>query len=218
MADTITYFGNPIRATYPNGDPIIVNGRFLLVPENFNLQNEINAAHYAASRHLWYPWSRLHYALGSSGDPQRQAGYSGGFDPRYTDAGNYAFGLSAAAAGLSLEDALGKAAEFNKLGTGKPLPAVNEHAIRQGFGDYAAKRFPNADLDSGWTYFKSTLPKDAANPVRTVAGFNDPPPRITKPTCSVTPKHTGAISNRPTRRRSWPTFSRPSNVISNTSI
>jgi hypothetical protein len=178
MSDTITYFGNPVRATYPNGDPIIMNGRFLLIPENFSLQNEINAAHYAASRYMWYPWSRVHYALGSSGDPQRQAGYSGGFDPRYTDAGNYAFGLSAAAAGLRLDDALGKAAEFNKAGTGKPLPAANENAIRQGFGDYAAKRFPNVDHDSGWAYIKSTWPKDVENPILTGKGFINPPPRI----------------------------------------
>jgi hypothetical protein len=108
MADTITYFGNPVRATYPNGDPIIVNGRPLLIPSNFNLQNEINAAYYAATGfHLPVgSWFGLHYAPGSSGDPQRQAGYSGGFDARYTDAGNYGYGLSAAAAGLNLDKAL----------------------------------------------------------------------------------------------------------------
>jgi len=44
MADTIAFFGNPVRATYPNGDLIIVNGRPLLIPPDFNLQNEINAA------------------------------------------------------------------------------------------------------------------------------------------------------------------------------
>ena len=49
MTDSTTYFGDPIRATYPNGDLIIVNGRPLLIPPNFNLQNEINAAHQGAS-------------------------------------------------------------------------------------------------------------------------------------------------------------------------
>jgi hypothetical protein len=44
MADNITYFGDPKRATYPDGKPIIVNGRPLLIPESFDLQNEINAA------------------------------------------------------------------------------------------------------------------------------------------------------------------------------
>ncbi len=49
MADTITYFGDPKQATYPDGKPVIVNGRPLLIPENFDLQNEINAASYAAT-------------------------------------------------------------------------------------------------------------------------------------------------------------------------
>jgi hypothetical protein len=87
MADTITYFGNPVRATFPNGDLIIVNGRPLLIPPNFNLQNEVHAARYAAkwpSPFLEW-WFDTHYAPGSSGDPQRQAGYSGGFDPRFTE-------------------------------------------------------------------------------------------------------------------------------------
>jgi len=52
MSDTITYFGDPKRATYPDGKPIIVNGRPLLIPENFDLQNEINAAAYSATRPL----------------------------------------------------------------------------------------------------------------------------------------------------------------------
>jgi hypothetical protein len=99
MADNTTYFGDPVHATYPDGRPIVVNGRPLLIPENFDLQNEINASNYAATRSLeptiW--WFAKHYAQGSSGDPQRQAGYSGGFDPRYTDGGNYGFGLSAKA-------------------------------------------------------------------------------------------------------------------------
>ena len=50
MTDNITYFGDPVRATDRNGKPIMVNGRPLLIPENFDLQNEINAAHYAATR------------------------------------------------------------------------------------------------------------------------------------------------------------------------
>jgi hypothetical protein len=50
MADNITYFGDPVHATDRDGKPIVVNGRPLLIPENFDLQNEINAAHYAATR------------------------------------------------------------------------------------------------------------------------------------------------------------------------
>jgi hypothetical protein len=52
MSDTITYFGDPKRATYPDGKPIIVNGRPLLIPESFDLQNEINAAAYSATQPL----------------------------------------------------------------------------------------------------------------------------------------------------------------------
>jgi hypothetical protein len=71
MADNITYFGDPVGATYPDGQPIVVNGRPLLIPENFDLQNEINAAHYAAMRVLGRErWFGTHYAHGSSGDPQ----------------------------------------------------------------------------------------------------------------------------------------------------
>jgi hypothetical protein len=186
MPDSITYFGDPIRATYPNGDLIIVNGRPLLIPPNFNLQNEINAAHYAATR--LYPlrtlWFGAHYALGSHGDPQRQAGYSGDFDSRYTDAGNYGYGLSAAAAGYTLDQALQMATDFNKKGTGRPLPAVNETAIRQGFADYNSKRFSEPDHDSGAAYVRSTLLGDGLNTGHTVAGFGarflNPPERITE--------------------------------------
>jgi len=182
MADSITYFGDPIRATYPNGDLIIVNGRPLLIPPNFNLQNEINAAHYAATRLppslTW--WFDAHYALGSHGDPQRQAGYSGGFDSRYTDAGNYGYGLSAAAAGYTVDQALQMAADFNKKGTNRPLPAVNENAIRQGFADYTAKRFSEPDHDSGAAYVRSTLTGDSWNTVRTGAGFLSSPEPITE--------------------------------------
>ncbi|MBV9984642.1 hypothetical protein [Bradyrhizobium sp.] len=40
-------------AAYPDGSPIIVNGRPLLVPEkNYSLQQQIDAAHYQASRGL----------------------------------------------------------------------------------------------------------------------------------------------------------------------
>jgi len=182
MTDSTTYFGDPIRATYPNGDLIIVNGRPLLIPPNFNLQNEINAAHYAATQlpsslTLWF---KAHYALGSHGDPQRQAGYSGGFDSRYTDAGNYGYGLSSAAAGYTLEQALETAANFNKKGTGRALPAGNESAIRQGFADYIGKRFSEPDHDSGAAYVGSTRLGDSVNTVRTVAGFLHPPERITE--------------------------------------
>ena len=174
MPDTIGYFGNPVPATYPNGDPIIVNGRRLLIPENFSLQNEINAAHAAASRPWWtlslLPWA-AHYALGASGDPQRQAGYSGGFDPTYTDAGNYAFALSAAAAGFSLERALNVANWLNQGGTGKALPAINESAIRQGFRDYAANRFPSLDDLAGSAYLKSVWPTDTSNAYETLKGI-----------------------------------------------
>ena len=79
MADTITYFGEPKRATYPDNTPVIVNGRPLLIPENFDLQDEINAAHYAAtSPEGASSWFKTHFARGSSGDPQRRAGRSGG--------------------------------------------------------------------------------------------------------------------------------------------
>jgi hypothetical protein len=173
MPDSITYFGDPIRATYPNGDLIIVNGRPLLIPPNFNLQNEINAAHYASTRSPLplTSWFDAHCALGSHGDPQRQAGYSGGFDPRYTDAGNYGYGLSAAAAGYTLDQALKMATDFNKNGTGRALPAVNENAIRQGFADYTAKRFSDVDDDSGAKYVGSTRIGDSANALRTGVGF-----------------------------------------------
>ena len=167
MADTIRYFGDPVPATYPNGEPIVVNGRQLLIPQNFSLQNEINAAHYKSP---WL-WFRTHYALGSSGDPQRQAGHSEGFDPRYTDAGNYAFALSAAAAGLSLETALGMASSVNKAGTGKALPAANENAIRQGFRDYAANRFPKVDDSAGAIYARSVNVRDMVNASKTVLDF-----------------------------------------------
>jgi hypothetical protein len=74
MADTITYFGDPKRATYPDGKPVVVNGRPLLIPENFDLQNEINAARYAATMLLGPgPWFFAHYAHGSLGDPQPRA-------------------------------------------------------------------------------------------------------------------------------------------------
>ena len=182
MANTIKYFGNPIPATYPNGDPIIVNGQPLLIPENFDLQNEINAAHSKAaegkvSLALWFG---RHYLLGSSGDPQRQAGHSGGFDPRYIDSGNYAFALSAAAAGLNLERALEMATSLNKAGTGKALPAVNENAIRQGFDDYATNRFPSVDDSAGAAYARSVLWTDIWNANLTGKDFILPPPRITE--------------------------------------
>jgi hypothetical protein len=182
MADTIRYFGNPVRATYPNGDPIVVNGRPLLIPENFDLQSQINAAHFKAGEGpgSLAIWLRTHYALGSSGDPQRQAGHSGGFDPRYTDAGNYAFALSAAAAGLNLERALEMATSLNKAGTGKALPAVNENAIRQGYSDYAAKRFPAVDDSAGEAYATSVLLTDIWNGLRTGIGFLIPSSSITE--------------------------------------
>jgi len=182
MADSITYFGDPIRATYPNGDLIIVNGRPLLIPPSFNLQNQINAAHSKAGEGndallFWLLW---HYALGSSGDPQRQAGHSGGFDPRYTDAGNYAFGLSAAAAGLSRESALAMAAALNKAGAHKALPAVNENAIRRGFDDYEAKHFANVDDPAGAAYAKSVAWGDGLNALETAGGLLIPSKQITE--------------------------------------
>ena len=130
MADTIKYFGNPVPATYPNGDPVIVNGRPLLIPQNFDLQTQFNAASFKSTQN-WldlYGWFLQHYPPGGSGDPQRQAGISGGFDPRYTDVANYGYGLSAAAAGLSLDDAHKNASRVNWFETGKAIPAANEHA------------------------------------------------------------------------------------------
>jgi hypothetical protein len=158
MTDTTTYFGNAVPATYPDGSPIIVNGRPLLIPEkNYSLQQQIDAARYQASRglaagFLTREWFLQHFPAGSSGDPQRQAGWSGGFDARYTDAGNYGYGLSAAAAGISQDTALKMAAEVNQIGTGKPLPAVNERAIRQGYTDYTANLFPKGDVEAGRAY------------------------------------------------------------------
>jgi hypothetical protein len=103
-----------------------------------------------------------------------------GFDPRYTDAGNYGYGLSAAAAGFSLDDALRMAAEFNKKGTGRPLPAINENAIRTAFDDYAARRFSDPDHDAGAAHIWSSLPGDGVSALRTFFGFLRPPPRITE--------------------------------------
>jgi hypothetical protein len=127
------------------------NGRPLLVPENFDLQNEMNAARYAATQvHGLSSWFPSHYAHGSSGDPQRQAGYWGGFDPRYTDAGNYAFGLSAKAAGYTLDAAINLAEQYNTaVGRGETLPAVNENAIRQA---YQEGRFLKPDVTKGKIY------------------------------------------------------------------
>jgi hypothetical protein len=160
MADTITYFGEPKRATYPDNTSVIVNGRPLLIPENFDLQNEINAAHYAAnSPDGASSWFKTHFARGSSGDPQRQAGRSGGFDPRYTDAGNYAFGLSAAAAGYSWITALILATIYN----GSWLPAANASAIRKAYSDYTEKRFANPDRDMGADYVRSVKSRDDRN-------------------------------------------------------
>ena len=173
MADNVTYFGDPVGATYPDGTPIVVNGRPLLVPENFDLQNEVNAAHYAATRTLGpTEWFVRHYAQGSSGDPQRQAGHSGGFDPRYTDGGNYGFGLSAAAAGYSVDWAIKRARQFNETaGTGKTLPKVNENAIRQAYQDYQEGRFLKPDAAKGETYFHAAEPWDKENFYSTVGGY-----------------------------------------------
>jgi hypothetical protein len=165
MADTITYFGNPKRATFADGRPIVVNGRPLLIPENFDLQNEMNGARYAAAQlnglASWFPH---HYAHGSGGDPQRQAGYWRGFDPRYTDAGNYAFGLSAKAAGYSLDSAIDLAKKYNAtVGRGETLPTDNENAIRQAYQDYQEGRFLKPDVIKGRTYSDSTESWDNKN-------------------------------------------------------
>ena len=165
MADTTTYFGNAVPATYPDGGPIIVNGRPLLLPQNFDLRTQINAARFQSTQNLGSlaGWFYEHYAPGSSGDPQRQAGYSGGFDPTYTDGGNYGYGLSAAAAGLNLDLALLIASNVNFAETGKPLSLVNERAIRQAYGDYVAKRFPDIVHEAGKAYIDSVSDSDAAN-------------------------------------------------------
>jgi hypothetical protein len=170
MADTIRYFGDPVPATYPNGEPIIVNGRRLLIPQNFDLQTQINAASNFKSPQrldsLWrWLWFLDHFPPGSSGDPQRRAGYSGGFDPRYTDAGNYGYGLSAAAAGFSLDEALKNASGVNQLETGKSIPSANAGAIRQAYDDYAARRFPDIDHEAGKAYSDSVRASDFANAV-----------------------------------------------------
>ncbi|WP_159731881.1 hypothetical protein [Methylosinus sp. Ce-a6] len=91
MTDIVAFFGIAVRAADRNGNPIFVNGQQLLIPEAFGLQSQINAAHYQSTfKDSGLSWFSLHYAQGASGDPQRQGGYSGGFDPRFTDAGNYA--------------------------------------------------------------------------------------------------------------------------------
>ena len=165
MADTTTYFGDPVRATFPDGKPVIVNGRPLLIPENFDLQNEMNAARYAATQvHGPFSWFQDHYAHGSSGDPQRQAGYWGGFDPRYTDAGNYAFGLSAKAAGYTLDAAINLAEQYNAaVGRGETLPTVNENAIRQAYQDYQEGRFLKPDAIKGKIYVDAARAWDNEN-------------------------------------------------------
>ncbi len=50
MADTITYFGSAVPATYPDGTSIIVNGRQLLIPQNFDLQTQIDAARFQSTQ------------------------------------------------------------------------------------------------------------------------------------------------------------------------
>ncbi len=150
----------------------MVNGRPLLIPENFDLQNEINAAHYSATQPKGpQSWFEAHYSQGSAGDPQRQAGYSGGFDPRYTDAGNYGFALSKAAAGYSVDEAIKQAKRFNAwFGTGKALPKVNENAIRQAYQDYQDGRFLKPDAAKGEIYVGATKARDSENITKTVAG------------------------------------------------
>ena len=165
MADNITYFGDPVRATYPDGKAIVVNGRSLLIPENFDLQNEINASHYAATRPEGpSSWIEAHYSHSSAGDPQRQAGYSGGFDPRYTDGGNYGFGLGKAAAGYSRNIAILEAKLFNwRYGSGKALSKENENAIRQAYQDYQDGKFLKPDAAKGKIYVDATEARDKEN-------------------------------------------------------
>jgi hypothetical protein len=162
MADTTTYFGKAVPATYPDGSPIIVNARPLLIPENYSLQQQADAAGVQAAKGNVDDWFFDHFQPGGRGDPQRQTGWSGGFDPRFRDAGNYGYGVSAAAAGLGLDYALSKATGFNQLGTGKSLPAVNERAIRQGYGDFA-NRFLPVNKSAGQEYLDSVKEPDRAN-------------------------------------------------------
>src|SRR6266550_4289440 len=176
MTDTTTYFGNAVPATYPDGSPIIVNGRTLLIPETYSLQQQIDAAHFQKSigPESAERWFFQHFPPGGSGDPQRQAGWSGGFDARFTDAGNYGYGLSAAAADLGLDHALSTAGLVNRTGAGKPLPAVNERAIWQGYNDYIAKRFPKASESAGQAYVNSVRHSDSWNLLSLVLdGFGD---------------------------------------------
>ncbi len=106
--------------------------------------------------------------------------YSGGFDRDTRQGGNYAFGLSAAAAGYSVDKAIEKATEFNKSGTGRTLPKANENAIRQGYRDYLERRFPGVDYDAGAAYFNSTWLRDVPNVGKTVRGFINRDPRPTQ--------------------------------------
>jgi hypothetical protein len=172
MADTTRYFGSAVPATYPDGSPIIVNGRPLLIPETYSLQQQIDAAHFRRSigPESVEKWFSQHFPPGGSGDPQRQAGWSGGFDARFTDAGNYGYGLSAAAGDLSLDDVLGVADLVNRAGAGRPLPAANERAIRQGYNDYIAKRFPNASESAGQAYVNSAQRSDFWNTMSLIFG------------------------------------------------
>lgn len=118
-------------------------------------------------------WFFDHFQPGGRGDPQRQTGWSGGFDARFRDAGNYGYGTSAAAAGLGLDHALNAAAGFNKFGTGKSLPAVNERAIRQGYGDFATRFLP-VNKAAGQAYLDSVKESDRANRRSKVEiGFDD---------------------------------------------
>jgi len=160
MADPLRFFGKAVRATDAKGNPIIVNGQFLQIPENFSLQSQIDAAH-QMTKGNGERWLEGHFPQGATGDPQRQEGYFGGFDPRFTDAGNYAFGLTAAAKGFKPEYALTKAETFNRyFGSGKPLPKANESAIRQAYADHDAGRFTAPDDVNGAAYAKSVHDRD----------------------------------------------------------
>ena len=90
MTDVLKFFGKAKRATDANGNPIVVNGQVLQIPENFDLQSQIDAAHQSTKKAKGGAerWLESHFPHGATGDPQRQEGYFGGFDPRFTDAGN----------------------------------------------------------------------------------------------------------------------------------
>jgi len=80
-------------------------------------------------------------------------------------------GLSAAAAGYSVDQAIENANLVNKtVGVGKTLPKVNENAIRKAYQDYEKKRFLDPNPAKGEIYVRATQARDYENYSRMFAG------------------------------------------------